>query len=210
MRLNVSFRRAAIASIAVVALSAGVAASQSSLGGAPRLNAPRTSEPTVAIDATLISKFQIFRREPSERDQRVGLDQRGAGARRNSLGGENPALSRRAGPAARFSMYAVPGNATLCQIIDAGDLGTGNTCTPVDVAAAQGLSVSLAGQDGGREVYGLVPDWVRSVELIGPAGEKVSADLSDNGYVAAVPDGTRVGRLVGGDQAVEFEVPGPS
>ena len=98
-------------------------------------------------------------------------------------------------------VWLVPGNGFLCIGVQAvGDDRMGNGCETEDVALKYGLSVSDT-----ENIYGLLPDGVRQIEVTDDNGFHHVESVNDNVYVLP-PVSATIRYRDGDDRAVTFRV----
>lgn len=84
--------------------------------------------------------------------------------------GQNYKQARRVESTSDATLYAVPAEDMLCNVLDKGAAGHGVGCVSESVGAEQGAITTTGSAKGPqfREVYGYAPDWVKRVQFALP------------------------------------------
>jgi hypothetical protein len=161
-------------SVAVLLVGAAVALSAGSPAGSPQgsIDNPRAQ----SVGAGLTDHFAVLRRTQSAGDALPAT----AVAHGRSVFGANPALARRARPAADGSdIFVAPGTQGICLAGRA----TGTLCAPSGQALAGeafGWSVCGTTPPGKVALYGLVPDGASNLAVTLRDGSAVSQEAQGN------------------------------
>jgi hypothetical protein len=195
-----------LVAVVVVAVTAGACGSDET----PR---PTSSTPAVvppprlpapAIGRDLRASFGVLRRARRAEDRlpRAGRRQLRPDPTVPDERGANPRFSRRI---AGRPVWVVPGSGTVCLVyVRRGAAGGG--CAPTAVARTGRLLRSIAGEPygvprGRRFHYGLVPDGIAHVTLVGRGGGTLGrVRVLDNVWATTLRDGTAAAVRVDGAQ----------
>ncbi len=128
----------------------------------------------------------------------------------NAEFGMNPDLSRRA-VGGTSSVFVIPANGYVCAALTVGP-GANLSCQGTDELAAGEVGAStVAMDDGGLAIYGIVPDGV-DVVAVDAGADSTEIDVVDNAYLAVVPGGADLETIgyTGPAGPVEFQIYDPA
>jgi hypothetical protein len=173
---------------AVVAVGQGAGSNEAPLPGADP-SPPFAGPPTaVEVDSTLQSSFGVLRRARTSGDV---LDQEKANAVvRQAPYGLNLGLARRAGQWGSDAVYVLPGDDSVCLLVDR-PKSVSTQCARA-AFALEGHGVGAALTPDGVAVTGLAPDGVDTVSVALPDGAVRKANVVNNVYNLTIDQGTAV------------------